>query len=545
MKVFRFQLVGALLAGLLSVVLARCEGRSRAARAGFVTPSSLSAFVPSAMAGEGSGSSSSSLLSRAPGGYRTMMSSGGAIEGAGTPLSSGTSPIASSGGSSKSSAKGVAGQENAALPLHLSILTPLPPSTQASVGGSVFNLAKNIVGSGILALPGGLAAFSHAKGAVVPGVALTAALGGLSAYCFSLIGRTCNATGALTYGEAWAKTVDKRTSWLPSFSCTSKALFACTAYSIILGDLAHDLAKTFGAPALLMSRNNSLLALSSVFLLPLCLLKNLGPLSYTSIVGIAGSVYTAGVMALRYYDGSYAPGGRFYEAIAASQRGTFSGSAALTPMALLLVSMLATSFIAHYNAPKFYHELEEKSVPKFNKVVFAGYGSAIILCAAMLAYPFLTFGGNSMGLILNNYATTDVLATFCRLAIGFSILCGYPLTFQPSRDGIFDALGIKNASNNTVRLATVLMLAVFTATGMVLRDLGFVVAFGGAILGSAVIYIFPALMWIRKCKMDVKAGKPLAGWRKAEYVAQYGVVGLGATLGALGAGLSVLKTFVW
>ena len=33
----------------------------------------------------------------------------------------------------------------------------------AEVGGSIFNLVKNIVGSGILALPGGVAVFSHAK----------------------------------------------------------------------------------------------------------------------------------------------------------------------------------------------------------------------------------------------------------------------------------------------------------------------------------------------------------------------------------------------
>lgn len=34
---------------------------------------------------------------------------------------------------------------------------------KAEVGGSIFNLAKNIVGSGILALPGGIAAFSTAR----------------------------------------------------------------------------------------------------------------------------------------------------------------------------------------------------------------------------------------------------------------------------------------------------------------------------------------------------------------------------------------------
>jgi hypothetical protein len=34
---------------------------------------------------------------------------------------------------------------------------------EAEVGGSIFNLVKNIVGSGILALPGGVAAFSQSQ----------------------------------------------------------------------------------------------------------------------------------------------------------------------------------------------------------------------------------------------------------------------------------------------------------------------------------------------------------------------------------------------
>lgn len=51
----------------------------------------------------------------------------------------------------------------------------------------------------------------------------------------SLIGRVCAATGASSYGDAWAKTVGEKTSWLPTSSCTAKTFFACMAYSIIVG----------------------------------------------------------------------------------------------------------------------------------------------------------------------------------------------------------------------------------------------------------------------------------------------------------------------
>jgi hypothetical protein len=46
---------------------------------------------------------------------------------------------------------------------------------------------------------------------------------------------------------------------------------------------------------------------------------------------------------------------------------------------------------------------------------------------------FCAFGGMSKGLILNNYATSDVLATASRGAIAASILLGFPLTFEGFR----------------------------------------------------------------------------------------------------------------
>ncbi|CAM9749610.1 unnamed protein product, partial [Sphacelaria rigidula] len=64
-----------------------------------------------------------------------------------------------------------------------------PPKQESSgsgvtVGRSIFNLVKNIVGAGILAIPGGVTAYSQSQGAVYPTIAIVIALGSLSGYCF-------------------------------------------------------------------------------------------------------------------------------------------------------------------------------------------------------------------------------------------------------------------------------------------------------------------------------------------------------------------------
>ena len=55
--------------------------------------------------------------------------------------------------------------------------------------------------------------------------------------------------------------------------------------------------------------------------------------------------------------------------------------------------------------------------------------------------------------------------------------------------------------------AQVSVLLFSTSVAMVLRDLGFMASFAGAVLGSCIIYIFPALMHIAATKKAVEADK--------------------------------------
>ena len=60
-------------------------------------------------------------------------------------------------------------------------------------------------------------------------------------------------------------------------------------------------------------------------------------------------------MTVRFLDGSYGPKGGLLEGVSSNLRPTF-GSAGLTsvlsPKSLILVCMLSTAYMAHFNAPK-------------------------------------------------------------------------------------------------------------------------------------------------------------------------------------------------
>jgi hypothetical protein len=62
----------------------------------------------------------------------------------------------------------------------------------------------------------------------------------------------------------------------------------------------------------------------------------------------------------------------------------------------------------------------------------------------------VSLGTQSQRFILNNYATTDKMASLCRAAIGASIVFGYPLTFITAREGILSALNIQEPTDTQV-----------------------------------------------------------------------------------------------
>jgi len=159
------------------------------------------------------------------------------------------------------------------------------------------------------------AAFADAPSALIPGAIFTLLMGAIFGYYFLLIGRTCRLTRTATYREVWEETMGESETLarLVSLVNTTKPALGNLAYSMILADTFRSL---FAAVNIELSRTASLLLVTVVGLLPLCLLKNLSVLAPTSMLGVFGFAATVIVMGVRYFDGSYAPGGQ-YETVCA------------------------------------------------------------------------------------------------------------------------------------------------------------------------------------------------------------------------------------
>jgi amino acid permease len=194
---------------------------------------------------------------------------------------------------------------------------------------------------------------------------------------------------------------------------------------------------------------------------------------------------------------------------------------------------LSTAYIAHFNAPKFFRELKNNTMKRFNTVVASSFGISVAFYAAVSAMGFLTFGSATAGMILSNYSTQDTLLSLSRFAVGLSLVFSYPLLFVGARDGLLDLAGVSESkrSNTLLNSLTVGLLAGITALAMKVTDLTFVASMSGALLGTSLIFIYPTMMF----RSAVKNSGSMTGSQKLERSLCSFIATLGVAIAAVGA----------
>jgi len=455
----------------------------------------------------------------------------------------------------------------------------------SSVASTTFNVMKAMLGSGVLALASGLAAVSDQKSMIIPANILFLVLGALSAYTFALYGRLCHATGAKSLGEIWKRVYDTNDSTPISLASFSFCYGSCLIFLLIIGDTMNSLVKAAMASSssktlsslagLLASRQTAILSIAATMLWPLCNLKSLAALAPFSIIGVVASIVSSAFVALRCpslfpsspYNPLYAAQ-NFLASLPAHQAPLFGTYSHLrSPAPLVLMGMGGMALMAHFSAPDFYQSLasnaettvdvkdetkpkDNSALKKYLRVTTMGYPAVGLVNALTMTCGFLTFGGNSAGMILNNYATRDIGAAVSRLLVAVSMIGGYPLMHMALKSATADlfqpnqAKAVKvNGSSGTMaaekkeQKVSAMLFASLLAIAMFVKDAGFVVGLNGAVMGSAIIYTFPSLMFLKATMSGKIKGS------RADRLLCKGLFAFGIVASILGGATTVLNTY--
>lgn len=88
------------------------------------------------------------------------------------------------------------------------------------------------------------------------------------------------------------------------------------------------------------------------------------------------------------------------------------------------------------------------------------------------------------------------------------------------------------------------LVSVITGLSLILKDAGVVVSFNGAVMGSAIIFIFPALLFLKSTKEKLESGAlELTRKVKLERVANRLLVCFGGVSAVLGGAVTIITKY--
>jgi len=264
-----------------------------------------------------------------------------------------------------------------------------------------------------------------------------------------------------------------------------------------------------GFSGILTNRNAMITIITLCILLPLSMMRSLKALAPFSILGVVGITICAIVTLVRFVGDDYGPEGQFFDSAPAEP--SFGESGTHSVIALVLVSILATSYNAHFCAGRFWAELEQPTTKRFAMLTGAGFFISWIIMVALMVCGYLTFGGASQSYILNNYATNDVLAMTARIGVFASMLFSFPILTQAARDFMLE-MCTPSPSQGQKDVAAVAITVFALGVALAMDDLGFLMALSGAITGSATVYIFPAAMFLAQKPSDASKLEVAGNW---------------------------------
>ncbi|KAL0214647.1 hypothetical protein P9112_006831 [Eukaryota sp. TZLM1-RC] len=368
---------------------------------------------------------------------------------------------------------------------------PEDDSKGASVFSSVANVSNAITGAAVLTL-----SYAILYAGLISGLVLLLLVALISAFSFSFLSECCAHTNEYSYKGIAKKTLGKSFGTVVESLIVCYTAGTCISYCVILGDFMPSLSQ-FILPAtahrMFFDRRVLIIATALLILLPLCLLPNIDALRYTSAASLFCPIYLILMMGYRLYTNTFV----IYE-----PRGEIEYFKFSTELFAAL-PLMGVSFTAHYNIPKMYQELKQRSVRKFRAVIFFSVTLCLVLYSSAATLGYVTFRSTTKDDILNNYGSGDIAASFGRAIMGLSIALSFPLVCFGLRNGIQNVfikdLSPEKAGRRQAVLSTSI-ISVSVAVAILEESVTKVIRVSGSLFGFFITCVFPGLFYLKCTK---------------------------------------------
>jgi amino acid permease len=300
----------------------------------------------------------------------------------------------------------------------------------ATIRSTTSTLVANLVGAGLLSLP-----FTIKRAGIIPGLIAMVVVCVVNALSALLIARCCELSGKYTYKDMAVAALGKRAGIAIAATLVLYTLGSCVAFAVLLGDFLPNLFDFFmdmgcGAGGCTGSAETvrsifgraevMIVLVGSLVLNPLALNRNLDALRFTSGLSFICIIYT------------------FFMLVGLCGAGPRADTSTLNvsgggPGLFVAFPILLVSLTAHYNVPKLYVELKERSMARLGAVVAASFSIVLVVYLGAAICGYLLKGSATQGDILNSFDETSPPIVVARIALSLVVIGCFPLAFNSLR----------------------------------------------------------------------------------------------------------------
>lgn len=370
-----------------------------------------------------------------------------------------------------------------------------------SIGMSVFNLSNAIMGSGILGL-----AFALANTGIVLFVLLLVSVTLLSIYSISLLLKCSQETGCMVYEKLGEQVFGTPGRLLVFGSTTLQNTGAMLSYLFIVKNELPNVIK------FLIGMENStawyldgrfLLGVVTVgIILPLCLLKNLGYLGYTSGFSLTCMFFFLVVVVYNKFK-IPCPYISVNETLSNSQNATVEGQCTakyftFNSKTAYALPTLAFAFVCHPSVLPIYSELRDRTQKKMQLVSNISFFAMFLMYFLTAIFGYLTFYDKVESELLGTYSNKkDILLLTVRLAVIIAVILTVPVLFFTVRSSLFELARKTKYKFWQLLLVTIILLIIIDLLVIFIPAMKDIFGAIGATSANMLIFILPSMLYLK------------------------------------------------
>lgn len=393
----------------------------------------------------------------------------------------------------------------------------------ADYSASYINLVKTIIGSGILGLPAALVTLGLLMGVVMMFVAAGLCILGLHLLNVAAmqLGRKSSFSGlcSITYPKA---------AFAFEFAIAVKCIGAGISYLSIAGKTSRDLAEQLLVPSLGTGFFASLAGskafwtlLIAVSISPICMMRKMDSLKYTSFAGLATVLY---LVILTVWNFFKEPTSSFLKIPLFPSEFTWGIFSAY--------SMFVFAFTCHHNILAIQNEAKDNSPSGMLSIVGSSVTTSAIPYMIVSLFGAATYGIGVKGVILDSFPKDEFPFIVARFMYVFLLVLSFPLQVFPGRlciERMTLTVSPRFSQMRTLYLASTFgIIALCTIVGSLNYDITLALKWVGATAGTFICYFLPAIIYNKlytNTKMD---------WRRVSAFGLFFAGGLTLILSVIG-----------